>query len=197
MQRRSRTRPPGNSGFWTKGVSNSLPLLSSRPPGPQGKGRIGWFVVFRLILSPGGCQGIQECFHFLCISELLRVIYIPIELSKSGTSQPPYCDGPLSTPAICIQNAALVYTGTHSGSTAPVQVGVLPRQVLTGNTTPIHRRVSPTTLSTLGVPPTLLSTLVHSHPRGSTTQPLVTVGAPPTDLIIHPLAGKVPMDKAP
>lgn len=48
MQRRDRTRPPGSRGFWTKGASNSLSLLSARPPGPQGKGRNGFVCCFLL-----------------------------------------------------------------------------------------------------------------------------------------------------
>lgn len=45
---RGQARPPVNSGFWTKGTSNSLPPLSSRSPGPWGKGRNGFVCCFLL-----------------------------------------------------------------------------------------------------------------------------------------------------
>lgn len=65
-------RLPEKNDFWTEGDSNSFPLLSSRPLGPQEKGNNGNICVFCLILFPGGWQGIWDWFHFLC--ELLKVI---------------------------------------------------------------------------------------------------------------------------
>lgn len=50
------------------------PAHSTAPEARRGKEITGAFVVFCLILFPGGWEGIQDCFHFLCISVLLRVM---------------------------------------------------------------------------------------------------------------------------